>query len=208
MRKLLIVLSLLALSASAFAADPVRWTFVGNTGIAFTGGYTVDFPSGFNVVNNITAVLTELNPFTGGENWVENMQTIPAGTPSVFSVTFSGLNDTQLSKLDELIMAFYTYDESGNFVAVQDLPVERDGSEVQVFFTPANNIVGIASVQMSFDSPLTKPFDGASMSFLVKAVREEESEQTGETTIPEPAAFAYAAMGLVSAFGLKRRIRK
>ncbi|MBP5094047.1 MAG: hypothetical protein J6X53_08845 [Abditibacteriota bacterium] len=29
-----------------------------------------------------------------------------------------------------------------------------------------------------------------------------------ETEVPEPAAFAYAAMGLVSAFGLKRRIRK
>ncbi|MBQ7525330.1 MAG: hypothetical protein IJT09_02765 [Abditibacteriota bacterium] len=29
-----------------------------------------------------------------------------------------------------------------------------------------------------------------------------------EAEVPEPAAFAYAAMGLVSAFGLKRRIRK
>jgi hypothetical protein len=29
-----------------------------------------------------------------------------------------------------------------------------------------------------------------------------------ETEVPEPAAFAYAAMGLASAFGLKRRIRK
>ena len=28
------------------------------------------------------------------------------------------------------------------------------------------------------------------------------------TTVPEPATYAYAAMGLVSAFGLKRRIRK
>ncbi|MBP5717768.1 MAG: hypothetical protein J6X53_02155 [Abditibacteriota bacterium] len=206
MRKLLIVLSLLALSASAFAADPVRWTFVGNTGIAFTGGYTVDFPSGFNVVNNITAVLTELNPFTGGENWVENMQTIPAGTPSVFSVTFSGLNDTQLSKLDDLIMAFYTYDESGNFVAVQDLPVERDGSEVQVFFTPENDIAGIVNIALNFNPSIGGPFDGVSITdILVKEVKEEPES---DTEIPEPAAFAYAAMGLASAFGLKRRIKK
>ncbi|MBP5092440.1 MAG: hypothetical protein J6332_00130 [Abditibacteriota bacterium] len=35
-----------------------------------------------------------------------------------------------------------------------------------------------------------------------------DEEEEDEPEVPEPAAFAYAAMGLASAFGLKRRIRK
>ena len=49
---------------------------------------------------------------------------------------------------------------------------------------------------------LKQLFDAKNIEYLIDDTPESDTE------IPEPAAFAYAAMGLASAFGLKRRIKK
>ncbi len=209
MKKLLIVLSLLALSASAFAAD-VRWQFQDNmagTNRFVVGDYSnVMFPTDLNRISFIQAASP--SPLNDGENWLDGSRIIPKETPSVLSFTITGLTEDNYAYVDAMTITAYYYDEAKNYTSISGAGVERNGDEVQVFFEPTMNVAGLITVSMDLNmSPLEGPFNGMAISnMIVKEYKEEEP--ASETEIPEPAALAYAAMGLVSAFGLKRRVKK
>ncbi|MBO7392594.1 MAG: hypothetical protein J6U98_00155 [Abditibacteriota bacterium] len=214
MRKMFFVLALIVMvAACAFASDTVNWLdlYPGtNTAVADVDGGAYTYypdPEDFGISFNMTAVSNWLvNANTGDELTVtyDVVGITPDGLS--FSAALAEVNassDYQAGYGKTLTIGSPTItDGTYTFTTVLDSPIDvLQSLNVYSFYMympyPGSEVDGSVT------------YDGLPAFFVTNPkifVNGEEVES--ETLIPEPATYAYGVMGLVSVFGLKRRIRK
>ncbi len=128
-----------------------------------------------------------------------------------FTLTIGGFENGGLTYRDNTTLFFTVQDEIFNGLTYG---VPFNGPGVYTF-TPADILpdygygdtpttVGVITFSgLEYGDIVVNPGASGSVAFTLGAPDPEE-----ETVVPEPATYAYAAMGLVSLMGMKRRIRK
>ncbi|MBQ7525673.1 MAG: hypothetical protein IJT09_04495, partial [Abditibacteriota bacterium] len=103
--------------------------------------------------------------------------------------------------------AYYFNEEHQRIIYVNDFTgIDRTDGMFTLYFTLEEDVFGIYEVAPDFSGVEGGDIRGEEnigAGFFEFGYTEKE-----EAEVPEPATYAYAAMGPVSAFGMKRRLRK
>ncbi len=218
MKKLIAVLALCALAGASFAATITDWyAYDAST---FSPVADADYISDYGTAGTAINVPTVADQNYGGFAWFGS-DTVSDWTYDEngdFAVDIQGfeslfppdsLLDTPPTKMFVVVLGA-DGDEARHQTEWTGSGVYDFGPETLVSGYYETGIVAVDSVQVYFamdtDWGLSvyRLGNGATGTIEFFFVDDPETE----TEVPEPAASAYAAMGLASAFGLKRRIRK
>ncbi len=214
MRKMFFVLALIVMvAACAFASDTVNWLDLypgSNTAVADVDGGAYTYypdPENFGMSFNMTAV----------SNWLVN-----ANTGDTLTVTYDvvGITPEGLSFSAGLAEVNASSDYQAGYGKTLTIgsPTIVDGT--YTFTTVLNSPIDVLQSLNVYSYYMYLPYPGSEVDgsvtydgkptfyITIPKVYVNVTEVENETLIPEPATYAYAAMGLVSVFGLKRRIRK
>ena len=217
MKRILCVLALIAMAASCSLADTtVRW----DLGKAHSGGGVVDTGYYTEVVGldgGETAYMYFTDDFDGYVEdiraqglWLTNGN---VGDSVVVKYNISGFNsiayDTGMAK----VRLYPNADAvaSDDCITLGDYTLEDGTVTFTYTLTEALPVAHTLYIEMNispFDLDNTESYQGnpaAKFSNLSVTVAEREIEPV---YLPEPATYAYGVMGLLSVFGLKRRIKK
>ena len=212
MKKVLFILSLIALASAAFADLPITdWR------VYTSGGYKGDDaiirdaePNGFDFDRRSDADTTYFTNFRSGEvfDWVYDES-------DVFTITLTGFEDVypgEGNNLSSLIVELYNSNDGAAIVYAS----EYGGAGTYVFdfdnavaarkdFGPGYDVeriyiaLGETNASGRYTFANTTPNTYGSVRFMMGRP---------ETEVPEPGTIAYALMGLGSLAGIKRRIKK
>ncbi len=212
--------------------DNVHYTFIsytdpqdGQMKFAFD---EADVPANATDVNDMSWDTTgRLMSAVAQGSWLVDLNA-PVGTPIDIHLTVEGLSDEGKADLMNMVALStqdgtqrndnyraYLYDTNHRWMQWVG-PLSFDG-ETFVMRGEVNNALLRAGEigYIEFDIPIEgKVFaydatnDDVYQANIGTTPDKIKLGKVDATTVPEPATYAYAAMGLVSAFGLKRRIRK
>ena len=220
MKKLIAILAVSALvTAAAFADFDINWGLGGrdniqnNSDLGFTDGFmSRDYyeDSFFNGSGFVTMGVLELEVWgnVNGE-WLLNPN-------DVYTFSLSGLGDAR-----NISLMLGSGDLRGylrNEYLVNDGYAEDDDLFVDGITLTGQDVMDITNLPEGTPIDLVSFFysaigedvtdpSGGSYS-LMFSVTSPQDESEDDAEVPEPATYAYAAMGLVSLIGMKRRIKK
>ena len=200
------VAAILSLSVSAFAVNDVHWTF-SKGGVPVLDEYANVTGCVYNGDDPVDLIHAEV--IDSADEWLVNGN-IPAGSPSSFSFYLSGVSEDVLQNIEDNITVYFGHyfnEEHQRIVYVDNFTgMDRTDGMFTLYFTPENDIFGIYEVALDFSGVEGGAVSGArnfGASFFEFGYTEKE-----EAEVPEPATYAYAAMGVMSVLGMKRRISK
>ena len=204
MKKRIFCIILAAAAAALSASDDFT---ISGWDMAGTPGYysvTDISPSGLHAKNLTDGMLSFYFASSHVNGWTYDYN-------EPFTIAVIGFEDGGITCTNESKLTFYIEDADENS-KLYLVPFSGPG---QYTFTPADILpdygygdtpttVGVITFSgLEYGDIVVNPGASGSVAFTLGAPDPEE-----ETVVPEPATYAYAAMGHVSLMGMKRRIRK